>query len=218
MISGSVVDVSHANGSVCHAPGTVRISMAAGVTLVNSPNVEISHEKNGVKISDVKLTGMPTLRKNPLADKFKIQKIVAPDERGGPQVVLDRNGTKLTVKPDTEIVEKKGKAAIRKAPRKQAAADAKAAQGKVASWTPAETEEALAYNLALRLITNYKLPPDPAVAGMARASLNTMRQANYTTQPAQMPMSLRPGTRLKNPMAGFFIPEVSAGVAVTTLG
>ena len=37
---------------------------------------------------------------------------------------------------------KKGKAAIPKSPRKQAAADAKAAQGKLPQWTDAETEEA----------------------------------------------------------------------------
>jgi endonuclease-3 len=37
---------------------------------------------------------------------------------------------------------KKGRAAIPKNPRKQAAADAKAAQGKIPPWTNAETEEA----------------------------------------------------------------------------
>lgn len=87
----------------------------------------------------------------------------------------------------------------------------------IEDWLPTETEEALAYNLALRLIINYKLPPDQSVAAAARASLNVLRQTNFALQPLGMPQSLRPGTRLKNPMGGFY-PEVSAGVAVTSLG
>lgn len=83
--------------------------------------------------------------------------------------------------------------------------------------TPVETQEAIIYNLALRLAVNYKLPPDPALAGAARASLNTLRQTNFALQPLRMPQSLRPGTRLKNPMGGFY-PEVSAGIPVTSLG
>ncbi len=84
-------------------------------------------------------------------------------------------------------------------------------------YLPVESVEALIYNLALRLITNYKLPPDQAVAAAARASLNTLRQTNFALQPLMMPQSLRPGTRLKNPMGGFY-PEVAAGVPVTSLG
>lgn len=84
-------------------------------------------------------------------------------------------------------------------------------------YLPVETEEAIVYNLALRLITNYKLPPDPAISDMARSTLNTLRQTNFALAPMRMPQSLRPGTRLKNPMGGFY-PEVSAGVAVTSLG
>lgn len=85
------------------------------------------------------------------------------------------------------------------------------------TYLPAETTEAIIYNLALRLCINYKLPPDPQVAGAARATLNTLRQTNFALQPLQMPQSLRPGTRLKNPMGGFY-PEVAAGVPVTSLG
>lgn len=84
-------------------------------------------------------------------------------------------------------------------------------------YVPEETQEAIIYNLALRLITNYKLPPDPAISDMARATLNTLRQTNFALAPMRMPQSLRPGTRLKNPMSGFY-PEVSAGVPVTSLG
>lgn len=85
------------------------------------------------------------------------------------------------------------------------------------TYLPTESVEAIAYNLALRLAINYKLPPDPALAGAAKASLNVLRQTNFALQALRMPQSLRPGTRLKNPMGGFY-PEVSSGVPVTSLG
>lgn len=84
-------------------------------------------------------------------------------------------------------------------------------------YVPVETQEAIIYNLALRLITNYKLPPDPSIQAAARATLNTLRQTNFALQPLRIPQSLRPGTRLKNPMGGFY-PETAAGVPVTSLG
>ncbi|HEY2538220.1 MAG TPA: hypothetical protein VGI28_01780 [Stellaceae bacterium] len=87
----------------------------------------------------------------------------------------------------------------------------------ITDFLPEETQEAIIYNLALRLCTNYKMPPDPAVASMAKATLNTLRQTNFALQPLRMPQSLRPGTRLRNPLGGFY-PETSAGIAVTSLG
>jgi hypothetical protein len=84
-------------------------------------------------------------------------------------------------------------------------------------FVPSETEEALVYNLALRLMVNYKMPPDQGLASAARASLNTMRQTNFALQPLGMPQSLRPGTRLKNPLGGF-VPETTASVAFPVLG
>lgn len=87
----------------------------------------------------------------------------------------------------------------------------------IEDYLPAETEEALTYNLALRLAVNYKLPPDPSLAGAAKASLNVLRQTNFALQTLRMPQSLRPGTRLRNPLGGFY-PEVAAGVPVTSLG
>jgi hypothetical protein len=87
----------------------------------------------------------------------------------------------------------------------------------IESFLPAETEEAIIYNLALRLMVNYKMPPDQGLAAAARASLNTMRQTNFALQPLGMPQSLRPGTRLKNPLGGF-VPETAASVAFPVLG
>jgi hypothetical protein len=82
---------------------------------------------------------------------------------------------------------------------------------------PAETELALMYNLALLLCINYKLTPGPDLEAAARATLNVLRQTNFAMQPAQMPSALRrTGVRMKNPMGGFYYPETSAGIPVTT--
>jgi hypothetical protein len=80
---------------------------------------------------------------------------------------------------------------------------------------PTETQEAIVYNLAARLCVNYAVPLNPALAAAARASLQTVRTANFALQPLQMPGALRGTTRLKNPMAG--IVETSAGVPATVL-
>jgi hypothetical protein len=83
-------------------------------------------------------------------------------------------------------------------------------------YLPQETNEAIVYNLALRLAINYKLPPDPALGQAAKASLNTLRQANFALRTLEMPSALRGTGRLKNPMGGFY-PEVAAGVPYTVL-
>jgi hypothetical protein len=80
---------------------------------------------------------------------------------------------------------------------------------------PTETQEAIVYNLAARLCVNDAVPLNPALAAAARASLQTVRTANFALQPLQMPGALRGTTRLKNPMAG--IVETSAGVPATVL-
>ena len=81
---------------------------------------------------------------------------------------------------------------------------------------PAETQEAIMWNLALRLIIAYKLPPDQQVADAARASLNTLRMANFALKPLRMPMALQGPMRVRNPMGGFY-PETSAGIPFTVL-
>jgi len=82
---------------------------------------------------------------------------------------------------------------------------------------PAESQLAMMYNLALLTAVNYKLPPDPELQASARATLNTMRNANYALQPLSMPRALAANPRWRNPMGGFY-PEVAAGVPFTTLG
>jgi hypothetical protein len=60
---------------------------------------------------------------------------------------------------------------------------------------PAEYKEALVYNLAIRLSANYGVPLNPAVAGLARAALETMRTVNAQVPTMGMPLILRNDAR-----------------------
>ncbi len=55
---------------------------------------------------------------------------------------------------------------------------------------PAEYKEAILYNLALRLSANYGTPLNPAVPGLARAALGTMRMVNAQVPRMNMPQGL----------------------------
>lgn len=55
---------------------------------------------------------------------------------------------------------------------------------------PPEYQEALFYNLAGRLRPAYQLPPDPTVSALAKAALNTIRNANGAIPTMQMPREL----------------------------
>lgn len=84
------------------------------------------------------------------------------------------------------------------------------------TFLPAETNEAIVYNLAVRLMVNYRLPMDQGIVAAAKQGVNTLRQANTQISPLQMPMALQRQVRVKNPMAGFY-PEISSGVPTTVL-
>jgi len=86
----------------------------------------------------------------------------------------------------------------------------------ITDFLPAESEEAILYNLAARLRANYQLPGDPAVLALARSSLNTLRTLNFQMQALRMPDALRRNVRFRNPMAGHF-PEVAAGLPYPVL-
>lgn len=55
---------------------------------------------------------------------------------------------------------------------------------------PPEYSEAILYNLAARLFPMYSRPPDPAVVGLARAALETLRNANAQIPSLQLPAGL----------------------------
>ena len=56
---------------------------------------------------------------------------------------------------------------------------------------PPEYEEALVYNLAVRLRPAYQLPPDPVINQLAKAALNTIKNANTQMPRLRMPPGLR---------------------------
>jgi hypothetical protein len=58
---------------------------------------------------------------------------------------------------------------------------------------PPEYQEAIMYNLAGRLRPHFQLPPDPTITALARASLNTVRNANVQIPTLQMPSDLARG-------------------------
>ena len=55
---------------------------------------------------------------------------------------------------------------------------------------PPEYEEAIVYNLAIRLRSAYQMPPDPVVTQLAKAALNTIKTANAQIPRLRMPAGL----------------------------
>jgi hypothetical protein len=109
LISGSILDVSHSHGTICSAP-EVSISFATGTTYLNSPRLDVSHEKGCEKLNDVKLPIVPAPGKNPLSDKIKITQIVGGDDSGrGAMVVLEKDGVELVIRIGREITDPHGK-------------------------------------------------------------------------------------------------------------
>jgi hypothetical protein len=58
---------------------------------------------------------------------------------------------------------------------------------------PPEYQEAILYNLAVRLAATYKQPLDPVVVAIAKASLNTVRNSNVQIPTLLMPNDLTRG-------------------------
>jgi hypothetical protein len=58
---------------------------------------------------------------------------------------------------------------------------------------PPENEEPLHYNLALRICSAYQIEAQETTVKLARAGLNTLRQANIQIPTLKMPDGLRRG-------------------------
>ena len=56
---------------------------------------------------------------------------------------------------------------------------------------PPEYEEAIHYNLVLRIVAHYQLPANPVHGKLAIIALNTIKNINYQPSKLQMPKSLR---------------------------
>lgn len=96
-------------------------------------------------------------------------------------------------------------------------ADGLVLTAEIEDFLPRETEEALTYNLAMRLRMMYQLPPQQELFSMARVSLQTLRATNLRLQKLGMPAAVMGrGGRWRNPMGGFY-PETSVGVPYTVL-
>lgn len=68
---------------------------------------------------------------------------------------------------------------------------------------PEEYQEALLYNLAIRLRVAYQMAPDPMVVGLAKAALNLIRSENTQIPRLQMPAGVDGGNGRYNIYAGY---------------
>jgi hypothetical protein len=59
---------------------------------------------------------------------------------------------------------------------------------------PPEYQEAILYNLAVRLAASYKMPVDPVVVSIAKSSLNTIRNSNVQIPTLRLPDDLTRGS------------------------
>lgn len=77
LMSGGVVNVSHANNCIISAPRQVRVSHARNTTFVNSPSVKTSHRQNCDNVVNAKilLAPMKIKGKNPLSE-LKITQVI----------------------------------------------------------------------------------------------------------------------------------------------
>jgi hypothetical protein len=105
LVSGAVLDVSHASGSVCAAPELIRIGHANNCHSVNSPKREISHQKNckEAKAEGLKLPAAGAA--HPLAGQVRMKWIVQ-----GRGVVLGFNGRRYVADLGKPIVDEAGAA------------------------------------------------------------------------------------------------------------
>lgn len=66
---------------------------------------------------------------------------------------------------------------------------------------PPEYEEAIHYNLCVRIVAHYQLPTNPVQGKLAALALNTIKNSNFQISKLKMPASLRFG----NGNGGFYI-------------
>ncbi len=97
LISGSVVDVAHANDTLACAPLAATMSFATNGIFINAPNRNISHERNSTYLTDESRALPTSSPKHQLIDKWKITQIVPPDDAGNGALVATKHGDVETV-------------------------------------------------------------------------------------------------------------------------
>jgi hypothetical protein len=102
LISGSTVDVSHANGSTIVAPELVRVSHANQSTFFNSPNREIQNAGESKFLESAKLPagGPPP---HPLRRAVEVKSIVP-----SRAVIFTHGGKRYVAEMNKEIVDESG--------------------------------------------------------------------------------------------------------------
>jgi hypothetical protein len=108
LVSGGYVDVSHATTTVASAPGLVRIGHANGVTFVNSPNRDVSHQKGSAeaRIDGARLA--PPEKANPLSDRLTLTRLLpGGDARGS--AVFQCGDVQVELRPGDEVHDGNGK-------------------------------------------------------------------------------------------------------------
>ena len=98
LVSGSLLDVSHARRSICAGGKLVRIGHAYNCQFVVSPNLtpefDVSHQYNCTAVSDKKssLPAKTQTNSERLAKKLPITQIVGHDNKDSRKVVVKRGG------------------------------------------------------------------------------------------------------------------------------
>ena len=96
LICGSVVDVAHAKNTIVCAPQAATMSFTRDVTFINSPNRNVSHERDSTYLTDdsgILPTNSP---KHPMIDELKITRIVPPDDSGNGAMVTTEHTDEAT--------------------------------------------------------------------------------------------------------------------------
>jgi len=109
VLSGGSLDISHATDTICSAPQLVEIAHANGVTVVNSPNLRVSHKNDLKEVQAEDLTLAPPEAANPLANRLKVTQVVHNDTVARRFAALDLGGAEIVVRPGAEIRDGAGK-------------------------------------------------------------------------------------------------------------
>jgi len=113
LMSGAVLNISHASGSVCAAPQMVQIGHSRGVTFADSPNVDagMSKEAANKHLVGLDIIAAPPRAENSLEGKLKIIQTVKANDAGvGAMAVVNYNGAQLPVRLGERINDANGKA------------------------------------------------------------------------------------------------------------
>lgn len=120
LVSGGVVDVSHAFDSVCSAPGLVRIGNAYRVAFLDSPNVKAgtagaaaAARRGGAPagpdmIENAKLSLAPPAAVNPLDGVVRVTQVIYRDDPKECSAVVDADGVEVVVRPGAEVKDGRG--------------------------------------------------------------------------------------------------------------